>query len=102
MNNAALPDMEREIAPVSDAWKSPKKPLIERIRIRRGATSEFVQVFVAEMEARGIRHTAATELVTEEYLRRAMVLERNNQCAAARRLGVHRNTVNRMLKRVAQ
>lgn len=86
--------LQRELAPTCPEWKRD----IER-RLPVGThISTVIQEFVGILEGRKISYTEAQNLVLCEYLRRALVMEKGNKCGAARRLGVHRNTVGRMLK----
>jgi len=82
----------------SDAWASPDEPLLTRVS-RRGNVVEFVEVFVAEMEGKGVKHQQLRRMIEAEYLRRALVIEQGNKCAAARRIGIHRNSFQRALER---
>ena len=86
--------MEREIAPKSSSFKAYKE---KRFNFD-ASVEEITMCFVAVLAGKGIGHEQAQAMVRAEYLRRSLVLCKGNKCAAARMMGVHRNTLNRMAK----
>lgn len=60
---------------------------------------ELVNVFVATMRGGGLGIREAKGLVEKEYLRQMLFVCKGNKCKAARKLGVHRNTLSRMVTR---
>ena len=88
--------MEREIAPKSSSFKAYKKSA-PRFNFDE-SVEEITMCFVAVLAGKGIGHEQAQAMVRAEYLRRSLVLCKGNKCAAARMMGVHRNTLNRMAK----
>lgn len=60
---------------------------------------EIVNVLVSTMRESGLGLSAARLLLEKEYVRQAIFVAKGNKCEAARRLGIHRNTIHRMVAR---
>ena len=52
---------------------------------------------VTQMHSSGIRYEDAVREFKRQYLREVLVAHRGNQCKAAEELGMHRNTLSRVL-----
>lgn len=52
---------------------------------------------VTQMHSSGIRYEDAVREFKKQYLREVLVANRGNQCKAADELGIHRNTLSRIM-----
>jgi len=52
---------------------------------------------VTQMHSSGMRYEDAVREFKKQYLREVLVAHRGNQCKAAEELGMHRNTLSRIM-----
>lgn len=52
---------------------------------------------VTQMHSSGVRYDQAVREFKRQYLREVLVAHRGNQCKAAEELGMHRNTLSRVM-----
>ena len=52
---------------------------------------------VTQMHSSGIRYEEAVREFKRQYLREVLVAHKGNQCKAAEELGMHRNTLSRVM-----
>jgi Fis family transcriptional regulator, factor for inversion stimulation protein len=52
---------------------------------------------VTQMHSSGVRYDEAVREFKKQYLREVLVAHRGNQCKAAEELGMHRNTLSRVM-----
>jgi DNA-binding NtrC family response regulator len=52
---------------------------------------------VTQMHSSGLRYDDAVREFKKQYLREVLVAHRGNQCKAAEELGMHRNTLSRVM-----
>lgn len=60
-----------------------------------------LELLVAQMYAGGITYSEAVREFRKRFLLEVLLAHRGNQCKAAEELGVHRNTLSRMMSELA-
>lgn len=64
----------------------------QEVNVRRELDS-----LVTQMHSSGVRYDEAVREFKKQYLREVLVSHRGNQCKAAEELGIHRNTLSRVM-----
>ena len=80
------------------AKKITKTPAIKMKAKRKAPLRKRLDKIVAEMVNKGIQLPEAQDQLEKLYLTHVMAAAKGNQCRAADRLQVHRNTLRRKLQ----
>jgi DNA-binding protein Fis len=64
---------------------------------KEASVKRELDTLVAQMYAGGIRYDEAVREFKKRFLMEVLAHHRGNQCKAAKALGVHRNTLSRMI-----
>jgi len=83
----------RDFGPLrSPKWKQVKLIKQQEVNVRRELDS-----LVTQMHSSGIRYEDAVRDFKRQFLREVLAAHRGNQCKAADELGIHRNTLSRIM-----
>lgn len=71
---------------------------LEFFRVRQEVNvKRELDSLVTQMHSSGVRYDEAVREFKKQYLREVLVAHRGNQCKAAEELGMHRNTLSRVM-----
>jgi Fis family transcriptional regulator, factor for inversion stimulation protein len=69
-----------------------EKDLEQEVHVKRE-----LEGLVTQMHSSGVRYEDAVRDFKRQYLREVLLAHRGNQCKAAEELGMHRNTLSRIM-----